>query len=384
MDFELNKEETMFRDMAKEFGLREVLPSAKEREREGKYPFEIIKKLSALGLTGLTIPSEYGGLGQTWSILGLVAEQLAYYDFCVAMGLFGQISLVATPILKWGNETQKSEYVPPVVKAEKVGATAVVEPNVGSDASAIETKAEKKGDGWVLNGNKTWITNATIADFVTVVAQTDKSKGTKGLTAFIIDRNTAGFSSTKIEHKLGLHTQDTGQLFFRDCYVPDSKRLGSVGDGLKVILGGIEHTRFGLAITSVGVIQACIDACVKYSQERYQFGKPIGSFQLVQERIADMVIDCNAGRYLTYRVASLKDKGLSCSLETSIAKTFCTEAAVKAAKQSIEVHGAYGYCDDFPVERYYRDMISNLLMGGTVNIQKLIIGGAVTGLRAIS
>ncbi|OPY72127.1 MAG: Acyl-CoA dehydrogenase [Syntrophorhabdus sp. PtaU1.Bin058] len=384
MDFELNKEETMFRDMAKEFGQKEVLPTVQEREREEKIPFEILKKLSSLGLTGLRIPPEYGGLGQTWSILGLVAEQLAYFDFCVAMALFGQISLVATPILKWGDEAQKKEYVPAVARGEKMGAHAVVEPNVGSDASSIETKAEKKGDGWVLNGNKTWITNATIADFVIVVAQTDKSKGTKGLAAFIIDRDTPGLSSTKIKHKLGLHTQDTGQLFFRDCFVPDSKRLGPVGDGIRVSFSGIEHTRFGLAITSVGVIQACIDACVKYSQERFQFGKPIGSFQLIQERIADMVVDCQAGRYLAYRVASLKDKGMPYSLETSIAKMFCTEAAVRAARQGIEIHGAYGYSDDFPVERYYRDMISNLLMGGTVNIQKLIIGGAVTGLRAIS
>jgi butyryl-CoA dehydrogenase len=384
MDFELNREETMFRDMAKEFGIKEVLPSVRQRDREEKFPFEILKKLSALGLTGLRIPPEYGGLGQTWMILGLVTEQLAYFDFNVSMSFFTQISLQALPILKWGDETQKNEYVSALVKGEKLGSHAVVEPNVGSDAGAIETKAVKKGDGWVLNGNKTWISNATVADFCIVLAQTDKSKGTKGITAFIVDRNTPGFTAMKIEHKLGLHSSDTGQVFFRDCYVPDSKRLGPIGEGLKVSLGSIEHTRFGLAISSVGVMQSCIDACVKYSQERFQFGKPIGSFQLIQERIADMVVECHAGRYLAYRVASMKDKGVPHSLETSIAKVFCAEAAVKAARQGIEIHGAYGYTDDFPVERYYRDMISNMLVGGTANIQKLIIGGAVTGLRAIS
>jgi alkylation response protein AidB-like acyl-CoA dehydrogenase len=384
MDFDLNKEETMFRDMAKEFGQKEILPSVRQRDREEKFPYEILKKLSALGITGLQIPQEYGGLGQTWTVLGLVTEQLAYFDFNVSMAFFTQISLGALPILKWGDDKQKSEYVPPLARGEKLCAHAVVEPNVGSDAGAIETKAEKKGDGWVLNGNKTWISNATTADFCIVLAQTDKSMGTKGIAAFIVDRDTPGFSATKIEHKLGLHSSDTGQVFLRDCYVPDSKRLGPVGRGMRVSLGGIEHTRFGLAISSVGVMQACIDACVKYSQERTQFSRPIGSFQLVQERIAEMVIDCQAGRYLAYRVACLKDKGVPHSLETSIAKVFCADAAVKAARVGIEIHGAYGYTDDFPVERYYRDMISNMLVGGTPNIQKLIIGGAVTGLRAIS
>lgn len=384
MDFELNKEETMFRDMAKEFGRKEVLPSVRERDREERFPFEILKKLSGLGLTGLRIPPEYGGLGQTWTILGLVTEQLAYFDFNVGMSFFTQISLEALPILKWGDDAQKNQYIPALVKGEMLGAHAVVEPNVGSDAASIETKAVKKGDGWVLNGNKTWISNATVANFVIVLAQTDKSKGPKGLTAFIVDRDTPGFSSTKIEHKLGLHSSDTGQVFFRDCYIPDSKRLGPVGEGMRVSLGSIEHTRFGLSISSVGVMQACIDACVKYAQERSQFGKPIGSFQLVQERIADMVVDCEAGRCLAYRVARMKDKGVPHSLETSVAKVFCAEAAVKAARYGIELHGAYGYTDDFPVERYYRDMISNMLVGGTTNIQKLIIGRTVTGIQAIS
>jgi butyryl-CoA dehydrogenase len=384
MDFELNREESMFRDMAREFAIKEVLPSARERDRQEKFPFEILKKLSTLGLTGLKIPSEYGGLGQTWTILGLVTEQLAYADFNVAMSFFTQISLGAIPILKWGDEVQKGQYIPPLAKGEILSAHAVVEPNVGSDAASIETKAVRREEGWVLNGNKTWISNATVADFIIVLAQTDKSKGSKGITAFIVDRDTPGFSSMKIEHKLGLHSSDTGQCFFRDCFIPDSKRLGPVGEGLRVSLGSIEHTRFGLSISSVGVMQACIDACVKYSQERTQFGRPIAGFQLVQERIADMVVDCQAGRYLVYRVASMKDKDIPNSLDTSIAKVFCAEAALKAARYGIEVHGSYGYTDDFPVERYYRDMISNMLVGGTPNIQKLIIGRTITGIQAIS
>ncbi len=384
MNFELSEEEKMFRDMAREFGQKDVLPTVQERDRQEKFPFEIMKKMADLGLTGLTIPAEYGGIGLTWTVLGLVTEQLGYFDFNVSMSLFSQISLQAHPMLKWGTDAQKEEYVPAVAKGTKIGAHAVVEPTTGSDATAIQTRAVKKGDGWVLNGNKTWISNASVCDYAIVLCQTDPSLGAKGLTAFIVEKDVPGFSAVKIEHKLGLKSSDTGQLFLRDVYVPDSKRLGPVGAGIRVSLGGIENTRFGIAISAVGVLQATIDACVKYSQERTQFGKPIGSFQLVQERIAEMVVDCEAGRAMAYRLMTLKDQGKPHSLETAVTKYFCAEAAIKAARQGIELHGAYGYTDDFPVERYYRDMISNMLVGGTANIQKLIIGNHVTGIRAFT
>jgi len=384
MDYEFTKEQMMFRDMAKEFGQREVLPTVQQRDREEKFPFEIVRKLGSLGLMGLKIPTEYGGLGLDWTTLGLVTEQLGYFDFNVSMSLYSQTSLQAIPLLEWGSEAQKRKYVPAIAKGEIIGSHAVVEPNAGSDPTAIETKAVKSGEEWILNGNKTWISNATVADFTIVVAQTDKEKGPKGLTSFIVDKGTPGYSAMKLEHKLGLRSSDTGQLFFRDCRIPDSNRLGGLGMGLRVALGGIEHTRFGIAISAVGVLQACIDACVKYCTERSQFGKPIASFQLVQERIAEMVVDCEAARWLAYRLVYLKDKGVPHSRETAITKYFCSEAAIKAARQAIELHGAYGYTDDFPVERFYRDMISNHLVGGTANIQKLIIGNFATGIRAFS
>jgi alkylation response protein AidB-like acyl-CoA dehydrogenase len=384
MDFALNKEQIMFRDMTKEFGLREILPSVRERDREEKFPMEILGKIVPLGLMGIKIPAEYGGLGLDWMTLGLVTEQLAYFDFNVSMTLFAQTSLQAIPILEWGDEHQKNQFVPAIVKGKKLGAHAVVEPNAGSDPAAIETKAVRAGNEWVLNGNKTWISNATVADFTIILAQTEKGKGIKGLTAFIVERGTPGFSATKLEHKLGLRSSDTGQLFLRDCRIPDTNRLGEIGNGLRISLGGIEHTRFGIAISAVGVLQACIDTCVKYCKERSQFGKPIASFQLVQERIAEMVVDCEAGRWLAYHLAYLKDKGIPHSKETAVTKYFCSEAAVRAARQGIELHGAYGYTDDFPVERFYRDMISNHLVGGTANIQKLIIGNFATGIRAFS
>jgi alkylation response protein AidB-like acyl-CoA dehydrogenase len=370
--------------MAKEFGQREVLPSARERDREEKFPSEILKGLASLGLMGLKIPPEYGGLGQDWITLGLVTEQLAYFDFNVAITFLTQTTLQAMPILEWGDEPQKREYLPAIAKGKKLGSHAAVEPNAGSDTAAIETKAVRVENGWVLNGAKTWISNATVADFSIVLAQTDKNKGTKGIATFIVESGTPGFSATKIRHKLGSRSQDTGQLFFRDCEIPDTKRLGAVGKGLRVSLGGIEHTRFGIAMSAVGVMQACIDACVKYCKERSQFGKPIASFQLVQERIAEMVVDCEAGRCLAYHLGYLKDKGVPHSQETAITKYFCGEAAVRAAKQGIELHGAYGYSDDFPMERLYRDLISNLIAGGTSNILKLGIGSLATGIKAFT
>lgn len=384
MDLELTKEQIMFRDMAKEFGLREVLPSARERDREEKFPHEIMRKMAHQGLLGIKIPKEYGGLGLDWMTFGLVMEQISYFDFSVGLSFLTQTTLQAMPILVHGSDVQKEKYVPAILKGEKLGSHAVVEPNAGSDATAIETRAVTDGKEWILNGNKTWITNATVADFAIVLAQTDKEKRTKGITTFIVDRDAPGFSTVKIKNKLGIRSTDTGQLFFRDCRIPYTNNLDSIGMGMRVSLGGIEHTRFGIAIGSVGVLQACIDACVKYSQERSQFEKPIGNFQLVQERIAEMVVDCEAGRWLTYRLAYLKDRGVPHSRETAISKYFCTEAAVRTARAAVEIHGAYGYTDDFPMERYYRDMISPLIFGGTSNIQKLTIGSFATGIKAFS
>lgn len=384
MDLELTKEQAMFRDMAKEFAQREILPTTRERDREAKFFPEIVKKTGQQGLSGVMVPKEYGGLGLDWLTVGLIAEQICYFDFAVGITLFGQTSLQAMPILSAGDEAQKKKYLPPLARGEIVGCFAAVEPNAGSDATAIETTAVLDGDSWVLNGNKTWITNATVADFALVLAQTDRSKGTKGITTFLVDRGTPGFSHTKIEHKLGVRSNDIGQLFFRDCRIPRTNQLGPVGRGMGIALGSIEHTRFGIAWAAVGLMQACIDASVKYCQERIQFGKSIASFQLVQERIAEMVVDCEASRWLAYRVAYLKDKGLSYSRETAIAKLHNVEAAAKAAKAAVELHGAYGFSDDFPVERHYRDVIAPLIFGGTSHVQKLIIGRLTLGIDAIA
>jgi alkylation response protein AidB-like acyl-CoA dehydrogenase len=314
----------------------------------------------------------------------MVAEQLAIYDFSVGINFLIASSLQALPILKFGTDEQKNEYIPGIIKGEKIGALGAVEPNAGSDAVSIETSATAEGDYWILNGNKTWITNANVGHFAIVLAQTDKSKGVKGITTFIVPKGTPGFTTSKIGHKLGVRSTDTGQLFFRDCKIHKSSVLGSVGKGIGVALGSIENTRYGLSCLAVGVIQACIDASIKYCQERKQFGKAIGSYQLVQEKIADMVVDCEAARYLSYRVGYLKDNGLPYSRETAIAKLHNTEKAAKATRAALELHGAYAYTDDFPVERFYRDCIGPLIFGGTCHVQKMLIARAELGLDAIA
>ena len=368
--------------MSKEFAVREILPSVRERDREEKFPFDLIKKMGAQGLSGILVPPEYGGLGSDWMTLGLVTEQLSYFDFSVGMTLFAQIALAVIPILKAGDDALKKKYIPAICKGDKIHSFAVAEPNAGSDASAIETVAILDGAEWVLNGNKTWITNATVSDFAIILVKTDKEKGAKGTTVFIVEKGTPGFSSVKIDHKLGVRSQDTGQLFFRDCRIPRENQLGLLGKGLSFVLACIEDARYGVSCSALGVIGACIDATVKYCQERNQFGRPIGAFQLVQSRIADMAVDCEASRWLAYRVGYLKDKGLPCSRETAIAKHHNVEAAARAARAAVELHGAYGLTDDFPVEKFYRDMVGPLTMDGTANVHKLLIGRSLLGIGA--
>lgn len=382
VDFDLTNEQSMFRDMAKDFARREIQPSVRERDREERFPFDLIKKMGAQGLSGILIPPEYGGLGSDWMTLGLVTEQLSYVDFSVGMTLFAQIALAAIPILKAGDDAQKKKYVPAICKGEKIHCFAVAEPNAGSDAAAIQTAAILDRHGWVLNGNKIFITNATVSDFAIVLVKTDNGKGAKGASVFIVDRGTPGFSSTKIDRKIGVRSQDTGQLFFRDCRIPRENQLGILGKGLSFVLACIEDARYGVSCSALGVIEACIDSTVKYCQERTQFGRPIGSFQLVQGRIADMVVEGEASRCLAYWVGYLKDKGLPCSRETAIAKHHNVEAAARAARAAMELHGAYGITDDFPVEKFYRDMIAPLTMDGTAHVHKLLIGRSLLGISA--
>jgi len=383
MDFKLTEEQAMFRDMAKEFAEREVAPTARERDREQRYFPEIMTKMGEQGLFSIMVPQEYGGLGLDWTTMGLVAAELAAVDFSVGLHFFTHTSLEIMPILTAGTEDQKQKYLPGLMSGEILGCTAAVEPNAGSDATAVETSAVLDGDEWVLNGNKTWITNAVHANFAVVLAQTDKSKGTKGICTFIVDSDSPGYQSFALHNKLGCRSSDTGQLFFRDCRIPKSNLLGPMGKGMKTALTCIEHTRYGISWLAVGVMRACIEASTKYVLERHQFGKPLAGFQMVQERIAEMVVAYEASRMLSTQVACLKDKGENVTRETAIAKFHNLEQVMKATRTSLELHGAYGFTDDFPVERFYRDMVGPLIFGGTAHVQKLVIGRLTLGVDAI-
>ncbi|MGA2525158.1 MAG: acyl-CoA dehydrogenase family protein [Smithellaceae bacterium] len=382
MDFTLTKEQEMFRDMAKEFAEREVVPSVQERDREERFFPEIMQKMANQGFFAIKVPQEMGGLGLDWTTMGLVAEQIAAVDFSVALTFYIQTSLEIMPILIAGTEEQKKKFIPDLMTGKKIGCLAAVEPNAGSDATSVQTTAVPDGNEWVLNGNKSWITNATVSDYSVVLAQADKSKGTKGIATFIVENGMPGYSKTKISHKLGCRSSDTGQLFFRDCRIPKDNLLGAIGKGMATALQCIEFTRFGISCMAVGVTQACIDASIKYALERKQFGRPIGSNQLIQEQIADMIVGNEASRWLSYHVAYMKDQGITSTRETGIAKYHNMDVAMKATRTALEIHGAYALTDDFPMERFYRDMTGPLIFGGTANVQRLVIGRFALGIDA--
>ncbi len=382
MDFELTEEQRMIRETAKRFADEEIIPYARENDVMERFPMDILKKMASIGFLGGPIPEEYGGAGLDFISDAIVFEEIGRGCSSVRTIVSVQVSLVELSILHWGNEEQKRRFLPLLCKGEILGAFAVTEPEAGSDAASIKTSAVKKGDGWVVNGSKTWISTGDVADIVVIFAQTDPSKGHKGITAFIVEKGIPGFTTREIKGKLGLRSADTAQLFFEECPIPDSALLGNVGEGFKIAMSSLDNGRYGVAAGCVGIIQGCIDACVKYAQERHQFGKPIASFQLVQDMIARMVVDLDAARLLVYRAGDLKNRGIRNTLETSIAKYFASEAAVRAATDAIQIHGAYGYSNEYPVERYLRDAKVATIYEGTSQIQKLIIGEHVLGIKA--
>lgn len=382
MDFEFSEEQAMIRTMVRDFAEKEIAPVARDNNRYERFPAELVKKLGEMGFLGLDLPSEYGGGGADHISYCIMLEELARADVGVAMTTSAHISLGGKSIERWGTEAQKQKYLPQLTSGEMLAAFATTEPNVGSDIASIETSATLQGDEWVLNGNKTWITNGGVAGIVIVIAQTDKSKGGRGLTAFIVERGTPGFSSIDTHNKLGSRSSNTAELALEDCRVPQENMLGSLGKGMSVALSAFDDARLGVAARSVGAAQACIDAAVSYAQTRKQFGKEIGSFQLIQEMLADMTVETEAARLLVYRAAALKDKGDPATVQTSMAKYYSSEIAFKVANNALQIHGSYGYTDDFPIERYLRDIRVSSILEGTSQMHKLIIGRAITGFSA--
>lgn len=383
MDFDITPEQEKIRDLARDFARREIIPVAAEDDRNEHYRPEITRKMADLGLLGAPLPAEYGGAGLDYVTYLMICEEIAktsagVFTTCLTV----HTSLFQMSILRFASEELKQKLLPRTTGGELLGCFALTEPNTGSDAAGLELGARSEGNNWVLRGNKMWISNGGIADVALVFAQTDKEKRHRGITAFLVDRGTPGFSTRNIHGKMGLRDSNTAELIFQDCVVPAENVLGGVGDGFKVAMSALDCARLSTAAACVGVAQASIDAAVKYAKERKQFGRPIGGFQLVQEMVAEMVAETEAARWFVYRAGSLKDKGQSFVREASIAKYYAAEVAVRAAQKGIKIHGGYGYSNEYPAERYLRDAIGLQLYEGTAEIQKLIIARETLGIAA--
>ncbi|HKG37772.1 MAG TPA: acyl-CoA dehydrogenase family protein [Conexibacter sp.] len=384
MDFDLTDEQQLIRDTAREFTDKEIVPRARDNDRNAYFDLELVEKMAAQGYLGAIVPREYGGAGLDYISYGLVVEQVGRGCSSMRTVVSVQTSLVCSAILKWGTEEQKLTYLPRLTSGEWLGCFGLTEPDTGSDAANQKTRARKIDGGWSISGSKMFISIGSHARVALIFAQTDPELGYKGLACFLVDTEHPGYTAQAIHHKLGLRGSDTAELALDEVEVPDEAMLGGIGDGFKVAMSALDSGRFSVASGCVGVMQGCVDACVSYAKEREQFGKPIGSFQLVQAMIADMIVDMEAARGLAWRAGVLKDQGKPSTTETSIAKLFATEAAVRTANTAIQVHGGSGYVDDHPVERYFRDVRVTTLYEGTSQIQKLIIGRAATGINALT
>jgi alkylation response protein AidB-like acyl-CoA dehydrogenase len=382
MNFELTEEQVMFRNMARKFAQREMLPTLKEYERERKVNYDVIKKMGSLGLIGVQIPQEYGGLGLDYTTAAIIWEQLSWASWTQALVSLGHGPLAGTIIMKAASEEQKQKYLPPLCRGEIIIAMAAVEPNVGSDATAVEATARLDGDEWVINGTKNFISAGGIADVTLVLVQTDKSQGTRGLALIAVEKGTPGFSSAAIE-MVGDRAGDLASLGFSNCRVPKDNLVGQIGRGIQNSLAGIDTARLFIAAGAIGMAQSCLDACIKYAKERQQFGKPIASFQLVQEVIARMQAETETTRWQVYYAAELKSKGLPHVKELSSAKWLATELAVRASAEAIRLHGAYGCTDDFPVAHHHCDAVLSTILGGTTEMHKLTIGRELLDINAI-
>ena len=377
----LTPEQELVRETAREFCDREIAPYAREWDRTETVDREIVGKLAEIGFLAASLPEEHGGGGLDTVSYALICEELGRADsnvrgiVSVSNGLFGK------SMSKWGSDEQKREWLPRLAAGEALGCYALTEPGSGSDPSSLVTRAERDGGDWVITGSKVFITLGTWASVALVFARTG-GEGARGITCFLVPTDAPGFSARKVEGKLGLRAQDTAELTLEGVRVPDSARVGDEGAGFKVAMSALDAGRISLAGGCVGIAQGCVDASVRYSQERTQFGRKIASFQLVQELIADMAVETDAARLLTWRAATLADTGARYTTEASMAKYYASEVSVRAANAAVQVHGGYGYVDEYPVGKYLRDARVTTLYEGTSQIQKLIIGRALTGENA--
>jgi hypothetical protein len=373
VDFRLTDEQRLLRQTVREFAEREIRPHVREWDEAQQFPRELVAKLAALGLMGIQLPEQYGGSGMSAIDYCLCIEELARVDPSVALSVAAHNGLCTAHLFMFGSDAHRRRYVVPLARGEQIGAWGLTEAGAGSDAAGMRTSASREGDGWVLNGAKTFITHGRIGDVMVVMAVTDRSRGPKGISAFVVERGTPGMSPGRKEDKLGMRASDTSEVVFTQCRVPSDHLVGEEGQGYINALQVLDAGRIGIAALAVGLAQGAFEAARNYAMERRQFGQPIASFQAIQWKLADNATRIEAARLLTYRAAHLKDQGRRTSLESSMAKLYSSEIAVRAAEDAVQIFGGYGFVKDYPAEKFFRDVKLTTIGEGTSEIQRLVI-----------
>ncbi|QAT43049.1 acyl-CoA dehydrogenase [Aminipila luticellarii] len=379
MNFQLTKEQEFVRKMVREFAVNEVEPLAAEIDQEHRFPVETAEKMANYGLLGIPFPTEYGGAGGDHISYAITVEELS--RVCASTGVIcsAHTSLCCWPIFAWGTEEQKKKYLPDLLSGKKLGAFGLTEPNAGTDAAGQQTRAVKDGDDYILNGAKVFITNGGYAETFVIMAMTDKSKGTRGISAFIVEKSDEGFSIGKTEDKMGICASSTTELIFQNCRIPADRMLGNVGEGFKVAMSTLDGGRIGIASQALGIAQGAFDVTVEYMKARKQFGKKLSQMEALQFEIADMKTRIEASRLLIYQAADMKDKHLAYGPKSAMAKLFAAETAMYVTTKAVQLHGGYGYTKDYPVERMMRDAKITEIYEGTSEVQKIVIAASVFG-----
>ncbi|WP_337288845.1 acyl-CoA dehydrogenase [Candidatus Methylomirabilis sp.] len=379
MDFELSEEQQAVRTMVREFSEREIAPIAAELDEQERFPTEIIRKLSELGLMGILFPKAYGGVAMDYVSYALVLEELGRYDASVALTVESHNSLCSNHIYLFGSEVQRSQYLPRLTSGRALGAWAMTEPGSGSDAAGMQATATREGDQWVLNGTKNFITQGSVAGIYVIMALTDRTARERGISAFIVEQGMPGLRVGRKEHKMGFRASDTAQVVLEGVRITELNLLGELNHGFIDALTILDAGRIGMAALSVGIARGCLEEGLKYAKERQAFGRPIADFQAIQWKLADMATEIDAARLLVLQAASLKDTDQPFTKEASYAKLFASETAMKAATEAVQIHGGYGYIKEYPVERYFRDAKFCAIGEGTSEIQRLIIARELLG-----
>jgi butyryl-CoA dehydrogenase len=374
----INQDQRMVRDAIRDFVQSEVAPHAAKWAKDAIFPKDALKGLAQLGCYGIAVPEQYNGAGLNYVALALILEEIAAGDGATSTIISVTNCPVCSIFMAWANEAQKQQWLKPLAAGDLLGAFCLTEPHVGSEAAGLKTTATKDGNEYVLNGVKQFITSGKNGDIAIVMAVTDKAAGKKGISAFVVPTNTPGYIVARVEDKLGQHASDTAQIIFENCRIPANHLLGEEGQGLKIALSGLEGGRIGIAAQSVGMARAAFEAALKYSKGRVAFGEPIFNHQAVQFRLTDMATKIEAARQLILHAAALKDAGVPCLKEAAMAKLFASEIAEKVCSDAIQIHGGYGYLSDFPVERIYRDVRVCQIYEGTSDIQRILIGRALS------